>query len=85
MYTLQTVLNAKLPAGKLLGHLQFWNLFFQFELASVTQFAAHQENKRLIGFVVCVSESPAEDSLSTYVFESNTEGEKVWRRVCCII
>ncbi|XP_072856133.2 DCC-interacting protein 13-beta [Pogona vitticeps] len=48
-----------------------------FELASVTQFAAHQENKRLIGFVVCVSESPGEDSLSAYVFESNTEGEKI--------
>ncbi|KAF7240668.1 DCC-interacting protein 13-beta [Varanus komodoensis] len=48
-----------------------------FELANVTQFAAHQENKRLIGFVVCVSESPGEDSMSAYVFESNTEGEKV--------
>uniref|UniRef100_A0A8D2L1W1 Adaptor protein, phosphotyrosine interacting with PH domain and leucine zipper 2 n=1 Tax=Varanus komodoensis TaxID=61221 RepID=A0A8D2L1W1_VARKO len=47
-----------------------------FELANVTQFAAHQENKRLIGFVVCVSESPGEDSMSAYVFESNTEGEK---------
>uniref|UniRef100_A0A8D0CAZ2 DCC-interacting protein 13-beta n=1 Tax=Salvator merianae TaxID=96440 RepID=A0A8D0CAZ2_SALMN len=48
-----------------------------FELASVTQFAAHQENKRLIGFVVCTSESPGEDSMSAYVFESNTEGEKI--------
>nr|XP_008108803.1 PREDICTED: DCC-interacting protein 13-beta isoform X2 [Anolis carolinensis] len=48
-----------------------------FDLANVTQFAAHQENKRLIGFVVCVSESPGEDSMSTYVFESNTEGEKI--------
>ncbi|KAJ6658898.1 hypothetical protein lerEdw1_019534 [Lerista edwardsae] len=48
-----------------------------FELASVTQFAAHQDNKRLIGFVVCVSEDPGEDSTSAYVFESNTEGEKI--------
>ncbi|KAH0616970.1 hypothetical protein JD844_028493 [Phrynosoma platyrhinos] len=48
-----------------------------FDLANVTQFAAHQENKRLIGFVVCVSESLGEDSMSTYVFESNTEGEKI--------
>lgn len=48
-----------------------------FELASVTQFAAHQDNKRLIGFVVCDSESPGEDSMSAYVFESNTEGEKI--------
>nr|XP_060632898.1 DCC-interacting protein 13-beta isoform X2 [Anolis sagrei ordinatus] len=48
-----------------------------FDLANVTQFAAHQENKRLIGFVVCVSESPGEDSMSSYVFESNTEGEKI--------
>ncbi|XP_066489962.1 DCC-interacting protein 13-beta isoform X2 [Tiliqua scincoides] len=48
-----------------------------FELASVTQFAAHQDNKRLIGFVVCDSETPGEDSFSAYVFESNTEGEKI--------
>ncbi|XP_062989487.1 DCC-interacting protein 13-beta [Elgaria multicarinata webbii] len=48
-----------------------------FDLANVTQFAAHQENKRLIGFVVCDSESPGEDSMSAYVFESNTEGEKI--------
>ncbi|XP_044535075.1 DCC-interacting protein 13-beta [Gracilinanus agilis] len=48
-----------------------------FELTSVTQFAAHQENKRLVGFVVRVPESAGEESLSTYVFESNTEGEKI--------
>ncbi|KAM6435864.1 DCC-interacting protein 13-beta [Liasis olivaceus] len=48
-----------------------------FELANVTQFAAHKENKRLFGFVVCVSESPGEDGMSAYVFESNTEGEKI--------
>ncbi|XP_015283049.1 PREDICTED: DCC-interacting protein 13-beta isoform X2 [Gekko japonicus] len=48
-----------------------------FELASVTQFAAHQDNKRLLGFVVCDAESPGEDSKSAYVFESNTEGEKI--------
>ncbi|XP_077195831.1 DCC-interacting protein 13-beta isoform X2 [Paroedura picta] len=48
-----------------------------FELASVMQFAAHQDNKRLLGFVVCDAESPGENSKSTYVFESNTEGEKI--------
>lgn len=71
-----------------LGNHKYWlvlalsNLFSQFELASVTQFAAHQDNKRLIGFVVCVCEDPGEDSTSAYVFESNTEGEKVWRQLC---
>lgn len=49
----------------------------------MTQFAAHKENKRLFGFVVCVSELSGEDGRSAYVFESNTEGEKVW--LCCII
>uniref|UniRef100_K7GCY5 DCC-interacting protein 13-beta n=1 Tax=Pelodiscus sinensis TaxID=13735 RepID=K7GCY5_PELSI len=48
-----------------------------FELASVTQFAAHQDNKRLIGFVVRVTESLGEESISANIFESNTEGEKI--------
>ncbi|XP_006141500.1 DCC-interacting protein 13-beta isoform X1 [Tupaia chinensis] len=48
-----------------------------FELTSVTQFAAHQENKRLVGFVVRTPESTGEQSLSTYIFESNSEGEKI--------
>ncbi|XP_015982544.2 DCC-interacting protein 13-beta isoform X1 [Rousettus aegyptiacus] len=48
-----------------------------FELPSVTQFAAHQENKRLVGFVVRVPESTGGESLSTYIFESNSEGEKI--------
>ncbi|XP_028388882.1 DCC-interacting protein 13-beta isoform X1 [Phyllostomus discolor] len=48
-----------------------------FELNSVTQFAAHQENKRLVGFVVRLPESTGGESLSTYVFESNSEGEKI--------
>ncbi|KAM9229046.1 DCC-interacting protein 13-beta isoform 1-T1 [Dugong dugon] len=48
-----------------------------FELTSVTQFAAHQENKRLIGFVIRIPESTGEESLSTYIFESNSEGEKI--------
>uniref|UniRef100_A0A8B9PXB4 Adaptor protein, phosphotyrosine interacting with PH domain and leucine zipper 2 n=1 Tax=Apteryx owenii TaxID=8824 RepID=A0A8B9PXB4_APTOW len=48
-----------------------------FELASVTQFAAHQDNKRLIGFVVHLSETLGEESMSAYIFESNTEGEKI--------
>ncbi|NXS08491.1 DP13B protein, partial [Neodrepanis coruscans] len=48
-----------------------------FELSSVTQFAAHQENRRLIGFVVHLTEALGEESMSAYVFESNTEGEKI--------
>ncbi|KAK7806012.1 hypothetical protein U0070_009384 [Myodes glareolus] len=48
-----------------------------FELTSVTQFAAHKENKRLVGFVIRVPESTGEESLSTYIFESNSEGEKI--------
>ncbi|XP_042849010.1 DCC-interacting protein 13-beta isoform X1 [Panthera tigris] len=48
-----------------------------FELTSITQFAAHQENKRLVGFVVRTPESTGGQSLSTYVFESNSEGEKI--------
>ncbi|KAF4022606.1 hypothetical protein G4228_014459 [Cervus hanglu yarkandensis] len=48
-----------------------------FELTSVTQFAAHQENKRLVGFVVRLPESTGGESLSTYIFESNSEGEKI--------
>lgn len=48
-----------------------------FELTNVTQFAAHQENKRLVGFVVRMPESTGGESLSTYVFESNSEGEKI--------
>ncbi|XP_054430566.1 DCC-interacting protein 13-beta isoform X2 [Pteronotus mesoamericanus] len=48
-----------------------------FELNSVTKFAAHQENKRLVGFVVRLPESTGGESLSTYVFESNSEGEKI--------
>ncbi|XP_068133010.1 DCC-interacting protein 13-beta [Hyperolius riggenbachi] len=48
-----------------------------FDLDTITQFAAHQENKRLVGFVV----STPEESLSAYILESNTEGEKI----CCAI
>ncbi|XP_032272189.1 DCC-interacting protein 13-beta isoform X1 [Phoca vitulina] len=48
-----------------------------FELTSITQFAAHQENKRLVGFVVRTPESTGGEALSTYVFESNSEGEKI--------
>ncbi|XP_040974163.1 DCC-interacting protein 13-beta isoform X2 [Aquila chrysaetos chrysaetos] len=48
-----------------------------FELATVTQFAAHQDNRRLIGFVVHLSETLGEESMSAYIFESNTEGEKI--------
>ncbi|KAM5170195.1 DCC-interacting protein 13-beta isoform 1-T2 [Mantella aurantiaca] len=48
-----------------------------FELENITQFAAHQENKRLVGFVVCTPEASGGESLSAYVLESNTEGEKI--------
>lgn len=54
-----------------------YSSYFQFELTSITQFAAHQENKRLVGFVVRTPESTGGQSLSTYIFESNSEGEKV--------
>ncbi|KAM9310954.1 DCC-interacting protein 13-beta [Gastrophryne carolinensis] len=48
-----------------------------FDLESITQFAAHQENKRLVGFVVCTPEASGGESLSAYILESNTEGEKI--------
>ncbi|XP_041110119.1 DCC-interacting protein 13-beta-like isoform X1 [Polyodon spathula] len=50
-----------------------------FQLRDVVQFAAHLENRRLIGFVVEGPEisEEMEPSLSAYVFESNTEGEKI--------
>lgn len=46
------------------------------------QFAAHQENTRLMGFVVEDREwsdggGEGEPTFSAFVFESNTEGEKV--------
>lgn len=56
---------------------RFFIILSQFELATVTQFAAHQDNRRLIGFVVHLSEALGEESMSAYIFESNTEGEKV--------
>ncbi|XP_044136519.1 DCC-interacting protein 13-beta isoform X2 [Bufo gargarizans] len=48
-----------------------------FDLENITQFAAHLENKRLVGFVVCTPEASGDQSLSAYVLESNTEGEKI--------
>ncbi|KAG8439405.1 hypothetical protein GDO86_005570 [Hymenochirus boettgeri] len=48
-----------------------------FDLDCITQFAAHQENKRLVGFVFSAPEASGEESLSAYVLESNTEGEKI--------
>ncbi|XP_069486046.1 DCC-interacting protein 13-beta isoform X2 [Ambystoma mexicanum] len=49
-----------------------------FELEHITQFTAHQDNRRLIGFVVRVPESFEEEkSFSAYVLESNTDGEKI--------
>ncbi|XP_018409375.1 PREDICTED: DCC-interacting protein 13-beta [Nanorana parkeri] len=48
-----------------------------FDLENITQFAAHQENKRLVGFVVCTPEASGGESLRAYILESNTEGEKI--------
>uniref|UniRef100_A0A4W5MVF3 Adaptor protein, phosphotyrosine interacting with PH domain and leucine zipper 2 n=1 Tax=Hucho hucho TaxID=62062 RepID=A0A4W5MVF3_9TELE len=53
-----------------------------FQLQEVTQFAGHQENGRLMGFVVegrdwSEGTEEGEPSFSAFVFESNTEGEKV--------
>lgn len=81
-----TALNAQSHELELLTKLtkcwlkkpnKFFIILFQFELATVTQFAAHQDNRRLIGFVVHLSETLGEESMSAYIFESNTEGEKV--------
>uniref|UniRef100_A0AAX7TK92 PID domain-containing protein n=1 Tax=Astatotilapia calliptera TaxID=8154 RepID=A0AAX7TK92_ASTCA len=53
-----------------------------FQLGEVCQFAAHQENGRLMGFVVesrdwSNGDEEGEPSFSAFVFESNTEGEKI--------
>uniref|UniRef100_A0AAQ4P1J5 Adaptor protein, phosphotyrosine interaction, PH domain and leucine zipper containing 2 n=1 Tax=Gasterosteus aculeatus aculeatus TaxID=481459 RepID=A0AAQ4P1J5_GASAC len=53
-----------------------------FQLGDVCQFAAHQENGRLMGFVVegrdwSDGDEEGEPSFSAFVFESNTEGEKI--------
>uniref|UniRef100_A0A8C7VLN0 PH domain-containing protein n=1 Tax=Oncorhynchus mykiss TaxID=8022 RepID=A0A8C7VLN0_ONCMY len=53
-----------------------------FQLQEVTQFVAHQENGRLMGFVVegrdwGEDDEEGEPSFSAFVFESNTEGEKI--------
>ncbi|XP_031714551.1 DCC-interacting protein 13-beta [Anarrhichthys ocellatus] len=53
-----------------------------FQLGEVCQFAAHQENGRLMGFVVegrdwSEGDEEGEPSFSAFVFESNTEGEKI--------
>uniref|UniRef100_A0A3B3VFR9 DCC-interacting protein 13-beta n=1 Tax=Poecilia latipinna TaxID=48699 RepID=A0A3B3VFR9_9TELE len=53
-----------------------------FQLEEVCQFAAHQENGRLMGFVVegrdwSDGNEEGEPSFSAFVFESNTEGEKI--------
>ncbi|XP_073413024.1 DCC-interacting protein 13-beta isoform X2 [Dendrobates tinctorius] len=48
-----------------------------YDLENITQFAAHLENKRLVGFIVCTHEESGVESLSAYILESNTEGEKI--------
>ncbi|XP_030586599.1 DCC-interacting protein 13-beta [Archocentrus centrarchus] len=53
-----------------------------FQLGEVCQFAAHQENGRLMGFVVegrdwSDGDEEGAPSFSAFVFESNTEGEKI--------
>uniref|UniRef100_A0A8C2JHZ9 Adaptor protein, phosphotyrosine interaction, PH domain and leucine zipper containing 2 n=1 Tax=Cyprinus carpio TaxID=7962 RepID=A0A8C2JHZ9_CYPCA len=60
---------------------QVTKISVSFQLKDVTQFAAHQENSRLMGFVLQGSDwsDGGEDqpSFSVFVFESNTEGEKI--------
>ncbi|TSK13490.1 DCC-interacting protein 13-alpha [Bagarius yarrelli] len=53
-----------------------------FQLRDISQFAAHKENSRLMGFVVegrdwSEGEEEGKSSFSAFVFESNTEGEKI--------
>ncbi|KAJ8269798.1 hypothetical protein COCON_G00124050, partial [Conger conger] len=52
-----------------------------FQLQDVTQFSAHQENGRLLGFVVGGPDSGEEEegseSFRAFIFESNTDGEKI--------
>ncbi|XP_077425317.1 DCC-interacting protein 13-beta isoform X2 [Vanacampus margaritifer] len=57
-----------------------------FQLGEVCQFAAHQENSRLMGLVVegrawsgggGDNDEGGEPSFTAFVFESNTEGEKI--------
>ncbi|KAG7521937.1 DCC-interacting protein 13-beta [Solea senegalensis] len=53
-----------------------------FQAEEVCQFAAHQENGRLMGFVVesrdwSDGDDEGQPSFSAFVFESNTEGEKI--------
>ncbi|KAK2917618.1 DCC-interacting protein 13-beta isoform X2 [Channa argus] len=53
-----------------------------FQLDEICQFAAHQENGRLMGFVVesrdwSDGDDDGEPSFSAFIFESNTEGEKI--------
>ncbi|KAM6960562.1 DCC-interacting protein 13-beta [Aplochiton taeniatus] len=53
-----------------------------FKLQRVTQFAAHQENGRLMGFVVegcnrSQEDQEGEPNFSAFIFESNTEGQKI--------
>ncbi|XP_053282997.1 DCC-interacting protein 13-beta isoform X2 [Pleuronectes platessa] len=53
-----------------------------FQLGEVCQFAAHQENGRLMGFVIegrdwSDGDEEGAPSFSAFVFESNTEGEKI--------
>uniref|UniRef100_A0A7N6BRW4 Adaptor protein, phosphotyrosine interaction, PH domain and leucine zipper containing 2 n=1 Tax=Anabas testudineus TaxID=64144 RepID=A0A7N6BRW4_ANATE len=55
---------------------------YLFQLGEVCQFVAHQENGRLMGFVVeskdwSDGDEEGESSFSAFIFESNTEGEKV--------
>lgn len=63
--------------------------WFQFQLGEVCQFAAHQENTRLMGFVVEDRDwgdggEEGAPTFSAFVFESNTEGEKVQQMIECV-
>ncbi|KAJ8250006.1 hypothetical protein COCON_G00232220 [Conger conger] len=48
-----------------------------FRLRDVRQFAAHQENGRLMGVVVEGHEEEGPSTFTAFVFESDTEGEKI--------
>uniref|UniRef100_A0A3Q3QRN8 DCC-interacting protein 13-beta n=1 Tax=Monopterus albus TaxID=43700 RepID=A0A3Q3QRN8_MONAL len=53
-----------------------------FHIGELCQFAAHQENGRLMGFVVegrdwSDGNEEGQPSFSAFIFESNTEGEKI--------
>ncbi|KAM9814248.1 DCC-interacting protein 13-alpha [Neosynchiropus ocellatus] len=49
----------------------------RFPLSSVLQFASHQDNKRLFGFLLQSTSGRGESRAVCYIFESNNDGEKI--------